>query len=105
MDSGLPELLKNAENELLELKTSKSFLGVRTAKFTSIQAVTSGRYRVSYAAATDLISAFYTKNDTSSYVYSKTPVGNHQDIEVELSIASDTLEIISTQPVISVDPL
>lgn len=109
MDNELAVLLKTLENDILELKTAKSYAGVRTAHYTTTANVTNGRYRITYESNGLIMSKIFIANPNLTQfatISPKTPVNNTQDVEIYISEGSQQtvqpLQIISNIPVTSV---
>lgn len=109
MDKDFRNLVVDFENTLLDLKTSREFYSIRTAKYLTSFPVSSGRYLITYESIQyDIMSFIFfdTQNiDTYMYVYKKTPINNTQEIEVDISSGSKPLQIISNAQVVSVTAL
>lgn len=109
MNNECIKILSSLESELLDIKTSKEFVGVKTAKYSSTQNVSSGKYRITYETGSEeIFSTIYLQNsniDKNMYVFAKTPVSGIQDIEVYISSGTEPLQIVSNIPVVSVEAI
>lgn len=109
MNNECAKILSNLESELLDIKTSRKFAGVKTVKYSSSQNVSSGKYRITYETDDEeIFSAIYLQNnniDKAMYVLAKTPVSDIQDIEVYISFGTEPLQIVSNIPVVSVEKI
>lgn len=114
MAKDFERMIKDAEDELLALKTSSPYSSIRSASFANIANVQTGYYRVTYKDIGEPIFSIMevgvVENDNGG-VYARTPSGNTQIIEVSTSYmtpqgqiitTSEPLTIVSNAPVISV---
>lgn len=114
MAKDFEKMIKDAEDELLALKTSSPYSSIRSANFTNTMNVQTGYYRVTYKDVGEPIFSIVEIGFVENYsggVYSRTPVGNTQIIEVQTTYynsqgqvvtTSAPLVIVSNAPVISV---
>lgn len=110
MDS-LQNMLSRIEDGLLDLKTARQFVGVRTAKYSTSFMATSGKYNIVYASSGPIFSSAYVENltlDKFVYIAAKTPVGNTQKIDVSIGQGispNQPIKVVSNIEVLSINPI
>jgi hypothetical protein len=113
----LEKRIKNAEQEIIDLKTSSQYTSIRSINFSSGFKATIGTYRATFSDNNGVLSLVYCSDSEgvwgSGIVYGRTPSGNTQIIEVGYSeyalsgSSSDVvpITIISNSPVQSIQKL
>lgn len=104
MKNDFGQMIKNIENEILNLKTASEYASIRSAEYTASISVSTGLYRITYNNDGEPIFSFcYIGTDISAFgiPYARTPENNSQIIEV-LESNPTTLVVISNVPVISI---
>ena len=108
MDNELSNMMIDIERRLLALKTSRPFLGVKTARYASSFMATNGNYVITYANDGPILTTAYVENvDVDKFVdvVAKTPVGNTQVINVYLDPGiqqNQPIKVVSTQEVVNI---
>lgn len=116
MKNDFADEIKTIEDEILALKTASEYTSVRSANYTTTATVQTGIYQITYENSDEPIFSLVDCARMDTYhgsVYSRTPSGNKQVVEVQTTYIDNnqmvttttSLTIISNLPVIGFEKI
>lgn len=116
MRENIQKKIKEAEQEILDLKTASEYTSIRSANYTVGTMVYTGVYRITYQS--DSIEPLFSFVYTGSYdtdwgiAYPRTPIDNYQDVEITTDYYDSITDsnktgtapivVIANRPVVSI---